>query len=126
VLRELCEGPLACEGRLVHLGFDKAPARSTLSDANTKRSYLVFEMIYNELVKEYHSFISDSRWKGLSIKNLKIMDSTTIQLCSELLHGVGRKRLDGARKKGGIKVHAMMNAFSGVSEAICLPQSGYI
>jgi hypothetical protein len=63
-LRELCEGLLACEGRLVHLGFDKAPARSTLSDANTKRSYLVFEMIYNELVKEYHSFISDSRWKG--------------------------------------------------------------
>lgn len=29
-LRELCEG------RLQHLGFDKAPARSTLSNANTK------------------------------------------------------------------------------------------
>jgi hypothetical protein len=54
------------------------------------------------------------------------MDSTTIQLFSELLRGVGRKRLDGARKKGGIKVHAMMNAFSGVSESICLPQLGYI
>jgi hypothetical protein len=37
------------------------------------------------------------------------MDSTTMELCSELLRGVGRKRLDGARKKGGIKVHAMMN-----------------
>ena len=44
-LRELCEGLLACEGKLVHLGFEKAPARSTLSDANTNRSYLVFEMI---------------------------------------------------------------------------------
>ena len=39
-LRELCEGMLGCEGKLTHLGFDKAPARSTLSDANTKRSYL--------------------------------------------------------------------------------------
>ena len=32
-LRELSEGLLACEGKLSHLGLDKAPARSTLSDA---------------------------------------------------------------------------------------------
>lgn len=117
-LRELCEGLLACEGKLVPLGFDKAPARSTLSDANTRRSYLVFAMIYEELVKQYHSFISDSRLKGLSTRNLKIIDSTTIQLFSELLRGVGRNRLDGGRKKGGIKVHAMMDAFSGVTEFV--------
>src|SRR5256885_17201324 len=36
-LRELCEGMLACEGKLTHLGLDKAPARSTLSDANSKQ-----------------------------------------------------------------------------------------
>lgn len=117
-LREMCEGLLACEGKLVHLGFDRAPARSTLSDANSKRSYLVFETIYYELLKQYHSFISDSRLKGLSIRNLKIIDSTTIQLFSDLLQGVGRNRLDGGRKKGGIKVHAMMDAFSGVTEFV--------
>src|SRR5213592_890666 len=27
-LRELCEGLLACEGKLTHLGLDRAPARS--------------------------------------------------------------------------------------------------
>ena len=117
-LRELCEGLLACEGKLVHLGFDKAPARSTLSDANSKRSFLVFEMIYTELVKQYHSFISDSRLKGLSIRNLKIIDSSTIQLFSELLRGVGRKPLDESKRKGGIKVHTMMDAFSGVAEFV--------
>lgn len=117
-LRELCEGLLACEGKLTHLGFDKAPARSTLSDANNKRSFLVFEAIYTELVKQYHSFISDSRLKGLSIKNLKIIDSSTIQLFSELLQGVGRNPKDGSRKKGGIKVHTMMDAFSGVAEFV--------
>lgn len=122
-LRELCEGLLACEGKLVHLGFEKAPARSTLSDANTNRSYLVFEMIYGELVKQYHSFISDSRLKGLSIRNLKIIDSTTIQLFSELLRGVGRNRLDGGRKKGGLKVHAMMDAFSGVTEFVRMTEA---
>jgi hypothetical protein len=117
-LRELCEGMLACEGKLSHLGLDKAPARSTISDANNKRSYQVFETIYYGLLKQYHSFISDSRLKGLSIRNLKIIDSTTISLFSDMLQGVGRNRLDGSRKKGGIKVHAMMDAFSGVTEFI--------
>lgn len=117
-LRELCEGMLACERKLTHLGLNKAPARSTISDANSKRSYQVFETIYTELLKKYHSFISDSRLKGLSIRNLKIIDSTTIRLFSEILSGVGRKRLDGGKRKGGIKVHAMMDAFSGVTEFV--------
>jgi hypothetical protein len=122
-LRELCEGLLACEGKLTHLGFDKAPARSTLSDANNNRSYQVFETIYQGLLKQYHSFISDSRLRGLSIRNLKIIDSSTIQLFSEILRGVGRNRLDGARKKGGIKVHAMMDAFSGVTEFVRMTEA---
>src|SRR5678810_682070 len=50
-LREVCEGLLACEGRLSHLGLDKAPSRSTISDANNKRSYQVFETIYYGLLK---------------------------------------------------------------------------
>ena len=122
-LRELCEGLLACEGKLSHLGLDKAPARSTISDANNKRSYQVFETIYYGLLKQYHSFISDSRLKGLSIRNLKIIDSTTIQLFCELLRGVGRNRLDGGRKKGGIKVHAMLDAFSGVTEFVRMTEA---
>jgi IS4 transposase len=65
---------------------------------------------------QYHSFISDSRLKGLSIRNLKIIDSTTIRLFSDILRGVGRNPLDGSRKKGGIKVHSLMDAFSGVVE----------
>jgi len=117
-LREICEGMLGCEGRLIHLGLDKAPSRSTLSDANRNRSYMVFETIYSDLLKQYHSFISDSRLKGLSIKNLKIIDSSTISLFSEILRGVGRNPLDGSRKKGGIKVHAMMDGFSGVAEFV--------
>jgi len=122
-LRELCEGMLACEGKLAHLGLDKAPPRSTLSDANNRRSYLVFETIYFKLLKQYHSFISDSRLKGLSIRNLKIIDSTTIRLFSDILRGVGRNPLDGARKKGGIKVHALMDAFSGVTEFLRITEA---
>ena len=122
-LRELCEGMLACEGKLTHLGLDKAPARSTLSDANTRRSYLFFETVYFELLAQYHSFISDSRLKGLSIGNLKIIDSTTIRLFSDILRGVGRNTKDGSRKKGGIKVHTLMDAFSGVAEFVRMTEA---
>jgi hypothetical protein len=122
-LREICEGMLACEGKLAHLGLDKAPPRSTLSDANRRRSYLVFETIYFKLLKQYHSFISDSRLKGLSIRNLKIIDSTIIRLFSDILRGVGRNPLDGSRKKGGIKVHALMDAFSGVTEFVRITEA---
>jgi hypothetical protein len=48
-LREIWKGMLAYEGKLTHLGSDKAPARSTLSGANTRRSYLAFETIYFEI-----------------------------------------------------------------------------
>lgn len=110
-LMVLCEGVLGCEGKLSHLGLVKAPARSTLSDANNNRSYQVFETIYEGLLRQYHRFIPDSRLKGLSIRNLKIIDSSTIQLFSEILRGVGRNTKDGSKKKCGIKVHAMMDAF---------------
>jgi hypothetical protein len=115
-LRELCEGLLGCEGKLTHLGLDTAPARSTLSDANRNRSYLIYEDLYFKLVGRYQSFISDSRLRGLSIRNLKIIDSTSIRLFSDILRGVGRNPQDGSRKKGGIKVHSMMDAFSGIVE----------
>lgn len=36
---------------------------------------------------------------------------------------MGRNRLDGARKKGGFKVHAMMDAFSGVTEFVRLTEA---
>lgn len=113
-LREICEGLLVCEGKLNHLGLQKAPPRSTLSDANNNRHWTAFESIYYMLLKRYHGFLSDSRLKGLRILNLKIIDSTTLRLFSDLLRGVGRNPKNGSRKKGGIKVHTLMDAFSGI------------
>lgn len=117
-LQELSEGMLICEGKLSHMGWDNAPAGCTSSEANNKRSCEVFETIYYGLLKQYHSFISESRLNGLSIRNLKIIDSTTISLFSEILRGVGRNRLDGSRKKGGIRVYAMMDGFIGITEFV--------
>jgi hypothetical protein len=47
--------------------------------------------------------------KNTAHKGLKIVDSSTISLFSDVLKGVGRNPLNG-KKKGGIKMHTMINA----------------
>ena len=112
-LRELSTVLLACEGRIGHLNLKHFPKRSTLSDANKKRSSAAFASIYYSLFKKYCSFLSDSSSLSLPVKHLKIVDSTTISLFSDILKGVGRNPITG-KKKGGIKMHTMINALEDV------------
>ena len=112
-LRELATVLLACEGRIGHLNLKHFPKRSTLSDANKKRSSKVFASIYYELFNRYRKFLSDSSPLSLPVKDLKIIDSTTITLFSDILKGVGRNPISG-KKKGGIKMHTMINALEDV------------
>lgn len=112
-LRELSTVLLACEGRIGHLNLTHFPKRSTLSDANSKRSSEVFASIYYSLFDQYRSFLSDSSSLSLPVKHLKIVDSTTISLFSDILRGVGRNPING-KKKGGIKMHTMINALEDV------------
>jgi hypothetical protein len=112
-LRELSTILLACEGRITHLNLKHFPKRSTLSDANKNRSSSVFASIYYSLYSKYASFLSDSSPLSLPVKHLKIVDSTTISLFSDILKGVGRNPING-KKKGGIKMHTMVNALDDV------------
>jgi len=112
-LRELSTMLLVCEGRIGHLNLKHFPKRSTLSDANKNRGSSIFVSIYYSLYGRYASFLSDSSAISLPIKHLKIVDSTSISLFSDILKGVGRNPLKG-RKKGGIKMHTMISALEDV------------
>jgi len=112
-LREVSSILLACEGRINHIGLKHFPKRSTLADANKKRQSEVFADIYYKLHDKYKKYLSDSSPIVLSVKNLHIIDSTTISLFSEILKAAGRNPPDGKRK-GGIKVHTMINALEDV------------
>lgn len=112
-LREVSSIMLACEGKINHLGLKHFPKRSTLSDANKRRSSEVFADIYYQLYGRYKRFLSDSRVKTPVIKDLHIVDSSTISLFSDILKGVGRNPING-KKKGGIKMHTMINAMEDV------------
>jgi hypothetical protein len=103
-LRDVTNGFLGLEGKLQHLNLKRPPKRSTISDANKRRSYQVFEKIYYDLLTQYQPILSDSRFKNEFGKELSIIDSTTIFLFKDILKCLGRKPESGKRK-GGIKVH---------------------
>ncbi len=117
-MTEICEGLRALGGKLNHLGLEKAPAKSTASDGNRNRSDKVFEDIYFSLVKKYKSFLSDSRTYGLTFKEVLLIDSTTIRLFSDVLKGVGRNPKGDGKKKGGLKVHMLIDAVQSVGRFI--------
>jgi len=107
-LREVTASMLGLKGKMNHFQLKHIPYKSTLSDANKRRSHLVFQDIYYSLLKEYHPIISDSRQSYAWENRLEIIDSSTISLFKDILSCVGRKPNTGKRK-GGIKVHTQIN-----------------
>lgn len=120
-LREITASLLAEARKLSHLGITFKIGRSTLADANKRRPETIFEEIYRHLYGTYrHRLSSDSRSRKEPkwMKRLRIIDSTTITLFSNLLfNGVGRHPKTG-KKKGGIKVHTVIQANEGVPSDI--------
>lgn len=115
-MTEVCEGLRGMSGKLNHLGMQKAPAKSSAGDGLRNRSNEFFESLYYDLAKRYQSFLSDSRTKGLTVKDLFIVDSTTIRLFSDILKGVGRNPKNDGKKKGGLKVHMLIDAVQSVGK----------
>ena len=117
-LREIETSMTAEVRKLHHVGIDTVPKRSTLSDANARRSEKFFEEVYRDLYGKNRDILSsDSRRSGTEewVKRLRIIDSTTVTLFSNtIFKGVGRHPKTG-KKKGGIKVHAVIHANEGVA-----------
>ena len=122
-MAETCEGLRAMSGKLNHLGLDKAPAKSTAGDGLRNRDSSFFETLYYNLTKRYSSFLSDSRTLGLTVKELFIVDSTTIRLFSDILKGVGRNPKNDGKKKGGLKVHMLIDAVQSVAKFVKITEA---
>ncbi|MFN5182557.1 MAG: IS4 family transposase [Bacteroidota bacterium] len=107
-LREVSSAMLGLKGKTKHFRLKAIPYRSTLSDANKRRSHSVFGKIYSALYKSYKNCLSDSLLDFSWQNRVEIIDSTTIALFRDILKCVGRKSFNG-KTKGGIKVHTQMN-----------------
>jgi hypothetical protein len=122
-MTEICEGLRAMGGKLNHLGLEKAPAKSTACDGLRNRDNKFFENVYFSLVRHYQSFLSDSRTFGLTFKEVLLIDSTTIRLFSDILKGVGRDPKGDGKKKGGLKVHMLIDAVQSVGRFIKITEA---
>lgn len=109
---ETCDGMRALAGKLNHLGLDAAPAKSTAGDGLRGRGNEFFKEVYFMLLKHFEPILSVSRIDNVSFSKLFIFDSTTIRLFSDVMKGVGRNPRHDGKKKGGLKVHMMIDAHS--------------
>ncbi len=106
-LRETSMGLEAYEGKLNHINIKNVPPRSSLSDANKRRSSDVFKEIFNHLNFKFKGAISDSTLPKEVLSKLFLVDSTVFSLFKAILKTTGRHSANG-RKKGGIKKNTML------------------
>ncbi|MHA7129231.1 IS4 family transposase [Algoriphagus namhaensis] len=123
-LNSLCKCLLFLEHKLSYLGISKLPASSTLSDANCRRPNEVFGYIYYLLLAHYKAEISKGYLSlpingEVSPDQVKLVDSTTLTLFTDVFKGAGRNPMTG-KKKGGLKAHAMLPLDNMVPELVWL------
>jgi hypothetical protein len=122
-MAETCEGLRAMSGKLNHLGLSKSPAKSSAGDGLRNRKADFFEALYYKLTAQYASFLSDSQTYGLTVKELFIVDSTTIRLFTDILKGVGRNPKNDGKKKGGLKVHMLIDANQSIAKFVKITEA---
>ena len=108
-LREVITGMQACASRLLHLGLSTTPRRSTLADANERRSADFFQDLYHQIYHHYYGHLPDSLKGNRLVDKLFIIDTTIVSVFSSVMQSTGSFGVNG-RKKGGIKAHLLMRA----------------
>lgn len=103
-LREITGGLAACEGKLKHLGVDRAPKRTTLSYANQHRPWQMFETVFHQLLKRCQGEAATRKRKFRFKHKLLSLDSTVIPLCLSVFDWAHYKRA-----KGAVKLHMVLD-----------------
>ena len=111
-LREIETGFKAHDGSWYHLGVNSV-AKSSLADANRRRSYQIFEKLFYSLLKQCQEVLPE---REFSFKNpLYSFDSTTIKLCLSIFDWAKY-----SKTKGALKLHTLFNNRTTVPELLIL------
>jgi len=102
-LREITYGLQSCEGKLSHLNI-KPPKRSTLSYANSSRSWLLYKDLFESLLKTVKLQASKDTRRFTFSNKLYSIDSSTIDLCLSVFDWAKYRS-----KKGAIKLHMRLD-----------------
>jgi hypothetical protein len=94
---------MAIEGKLKHLGIDRAPNKSTLAYANEHRPWKLYQTVFEQLLERCYGVAQGT--KKFRFKNkLLSLDSTSIDLCATLFDWAQYKRT-----KGAVKLHLVLD-----------------
>jgi hypothetical protein len=105
-LREIEEGLLASEGKLRHLGMEKAPGHSTLAYANQYRPWQIYESLFRSLRDSLLAKLTPGqRAPRLSLPGkLLSLDSAVIDLCASAFDWAKYRTA-----KGAVKLHLLLD-----------------
>jgi hypothetical protein len=101
-LREICGGLASCLGKLKHLGIETAPSRSTLSYANKKRPWQLYQKVFYQLLDKCRAIAPGKKFR---FKNkLFSLDASVIELCASLFDWATFRQT-----KGAVKLHLLLD-----------------
>lgn len=103
-LREIEGGLAASEGKLKHLGVERAPKRSTLAYANEHRPWELYRTVFQQLVQLCQIEAREKQRKFRFRNPLLTIDSTVIPLCVEMFDWA-----QYVKTKGAVKVHTVLD-----------------
>ena len=122
-LREVSMGLSITPEFIGDIGLKQSPARSTMSDGNSKRSYKVFEGLYRGLIRHYQGvYAKRPEYKAIQEikgKNIKIIDATIMSVCLRLFEWAKYRTA-----KGGIKAHVSLDEATMVPEIVNITEAG--
>jgi len=102
-IREIIDGLACCEGKLRHLGLQESPRRSTLSYANARRPWQLYEAVFYLILELAQRAAPPG--KRFRFKNkLFSLDATVIELCLSLFDWAKFRQT-----KGAIKLHLLLD-----------------
>ncbi len=102
-LREICGGLASCMGKLKHLGMEHAPRRSTLSYANEKRPWQLYQKVFYQLLRKCQA-IAPGKKKFRFKNKLFSLDASVIELCASLFDWATFRQT-----KGAVKLHLLLD-----------------
>jgi hypothetical protein len=105
----------ANSNKLYHLGIGNHVTLSTLTRANEKRSYLIYQELAYSLISEAKELYADSESLDFVKGDVFAIDATTIDLCVSTFYWAKFRNT-----KSGIKLHTLLDLKTSIPEFVLI------
>ncbi len=120
-LRDICTCLKAHRNKLYHLGIKQYVNQSSLSRANERRDYRIFEDFGNYLIQQVRPLYSKEPIPDVNIDNeVFALDSTTISLSIKLFSWA-----PGKYSRGAVKIHTLLDLRGSIPSYILITDGKY-